>query len=99
MRDALTIRATIPTHTERTAEDRLGRSVGISIKQKHLFVKVYRLRGRRVQIFAGVAGVWFAVLELVQHILLKCRSRNGGGRDDGQCDANPFAIEEEEQFI
>src|ERR1700686_934972 len=99
MRDALTIRATIPTHTERTAEDRLRRSVGTSVKEKHLFVKIYRLRGRWVQIFAEFAGAWFAVLELVQHILLKCQSRNGSGRDDRQRDANPFTIEEEEQFI
>ena len=34
-----------------------------------------------------------------KHVLLECRSGNGGRRDDGQRDPHPFAVEEEKQLV
>ena len=37
--------------------------------------------------------------KLLQHVLLEGSAGNRGGRDDGQGDPHPFAIEEKEQLV
>ena len=44
-------------------------------------------------------GVGAAEGKLLQHVLLKRRSRYCDGRVDRQRDAHPFAVEEEEQLV
>ena len=83
VRDALPVLATVAPVTQRTPEYLHGRAAGISVKRKQLLVKGYRLGRRRVQIVAGMVGVRFAGLELLQHVILKCASWDGSGRDDG----------------
>src|ERR1700691_3969465 len=106
MRDALAIRATVSivrnrggnsTNIERAAKYRERRSARIAVERKHLLIKRHQLRRR--QIDRTCDGINATQGELLQYVVLKCRSWNGGRRDDGQRNPNPFAIEKKEQFI
>ncbi len=105
MRDALAIGAAVSiirncgrtsAHIERATEHRERRSAGISVERKHLLIERHRLRRRDRSTRDGISA---AQRKLLQNVILKCRSRNGGGRDDGQRDPNPLAIEEEKQLV
>src|SRR5580692_4603742 len=103
MRDALAICATVSIIRNRggafanikwTAKYGEGRSTRIAVERKHLLIKRHQLRRR--QIDRTCDGINAAQRELLQYVVLKCRSWNGGRRDDGQCNPNPFAIEKKE---
>src|SRR6266481_7790934 len=106
MRNALTIGTTVsivrdcrrnPTDIERAAKDRERRSAGIPVERKHLLIERHRLRRRLID--RARDGIGSTQRELLQNVILECRSRNGSGRDNGKRNPNPLAIEEEKQFV
>src|ERR1700730_389255 len=106
MRDAPAIRATVSiisscgrssAHIERTAKYRERRSVDISVEGKHLLVERYQLWRRLIPRPSDRIGP--TQRKLLQDVILKCRGWNSSRRDDGQCNPNPLAIKEEEQFV
>ena len=106
MRDTLAIGASVSiigdcrrnsTDIERTTEHSERRSVRIAVERKHLLIERDRLAARRVD--EPVTESVPPRRELLQNVVLKCRGWHGRGRDDRQRDANPFAIEKEEQLI
>src|SRR5208282_760654 len=106
MRHALAIGATVSiigncrrtsTVIERAARYRERRAAGISVERKHLLIERHRLRRWRID--RPRDGICPAQGQLLQDVTLQCRSWDGSGRDDWQCNANPLAIEEEKQLV
>ena len=60
-------------------------------------IERHRLRSGRVD--RSGDGVGAAEGKLLQDVLLESRGGDGGRRDDGQRDAHPLAVEEEEQLV
>src|SRR3984957_5698306 len=106
MRDALAIRATVPinrncgrtpANIERTAEHREGRSVRIAIECKHLLIERHRLRRRLIN--RSRDGIGSTQWELLQNVILECRSWNGRGCHNRKRNPNPLAVEKKEQLL
>src|SRR4029077_1691757 len=85
------------TDIERTAKYREGRYVGISVERKHLLTVRNRLREWLIN--RPHNGIRPTQGELLQDVPLKGRSRDGGGRDNGQCNMNPLTVEKEKQLV
>src|SRR5580700_8618512 len=103
MRDALAICATVSIIRDRggssanikwTAKYRERRSTRIAVERKHLLKEGHLLRRRQIE--RTCDGINDPKGEFLQYVVLKCRGWNGGRRDDGQCNPNPFAIEKKE---
>ena len=82
---------------ERAAENRQRSPRGVAVQREHLPVEGHQL-GRRLVRRSG-DRVHPAARQLLQHVSLKCGRGHGGGGHDGQGDAHPFGVEEEEQLV
>src|ERR1700722_1580538 len=89
MRDALTIGTTVSiirnggrnsTDIKRTAKYRERRSVRISVERKHLLIERHRLRGGLID--GACDRIGSTQGELLQNVILECRSWDRGGRDN-----------------
>src|SRR5689334_7355906 len=82
---------------EWTTEHRQWRTRCASVERKHLLVERNQLRSRRI--LCSRNRIRSTEWKLLQHVLLECGARNRRRCHDGQGYPNPFAIEEEEQFV
>src|SRR6202007_79126 len=82
---------------EWTTENRRGRTRWASIYRKPLVVERNQFQSRRI--LCSRNRVRSTKWKLLQHVLLECGARNCRCCHNGQGDPNPFAIEEEEQFV
>src|ERR1700739_1926194 len=82
---------------EWTPEHGQWRTSRASVERKHPLVERNQLRSRCI--LCPRNRIRSTEWKLLQHVLLECGARNGRRCHDGQGDPNPFAIEEEEQFV
>src|SRR5277367_3303313 len=81
-------------HVERTAEHCKRRSAGIPVEREHLLIERHQLWSWLIR--RPTNRICSAQGKLLQNVILKCRSWNGRGGNDRQCNPDPLAVEEKE---
>src|SRR5579863_8953331 len=107
MRNALPVRASVSIRRIATRGDPIGikrapqyreRSSGcIAVQSEELLVEQRQLRSRLIR--GPSDGVCASQRQLLEHVILKCGCRHGGGGYDGECNPDPFGVEEEKQLV